>query len=269
MLFAAAAVDPIDAILAGLTVLGGLAAVVLVPFLLRGFLVVQPRTQVVVLRFGKYVATLTSEGIHYVFPIGVEFRRITSSVISIDLPKMTVLEANGSPIEVSGICSYRIVEAHRALLDIADVGTYVGVLATAVLKNVCADYPYEAPDPHVPCLRKESEVISQHLVHELQTLATPAGVQVLQLRINDLAYAPEIAQSMLLRQQAASLVTARRTIVEGATETVKSAARSMAENGFDLRNEVAESFIANMMLVLTSGERVQTVMPLMSGSEKG
>src|ERR1700734_3725252 len=93
----------------------------LVPFLLLllpvllytlgGFFVVQPRTQVVLLRFGKYLGTVTEAGVHFAFPLGRRILRVTSSVVSIDLPKVTVLEAHGSPIEVSGICSYRIVEA--------------------------------------------------------------------------------------------------------------------------------------------------------------
>jgi regulator of protease activity HflC (stomatin/prohibitin superfamily) len=249
----------------GAIFVGGLVVLTL----LRGFLIVQPRTQVVVLRFGSYVETIASEGIHWVFPIGIELRRMTSSVISLDLPKMTVLDATGSPIEVSGICSYRVAEAHRAALEIADVGEYVRLLATAVLKNVCAEYPYEAANPSTPCLRKENDTIARHLVDELQRLTADAGVEILQLRMNDLAYAPEIAQSMLLRQQASSMIAARRTLVEGATETVKSAVSRMDAAGIELRGPALERFVASMMLVLTSGERVHTMMPIDLESEKG
>src|SRR4051812_10153105 len=100
------------------------------PFLLYslgGFFIVQPRMQVIVLRFGKYKRTVIEEGIGYVFPFGRTLLRVTSSVVSMDLPKMMVLEANGSPIEVSGICSYRVVEAKKAMLDVHDVNSYVGL----------------------------------------------------------------------------------------------------------------------------------------------
>jgi regulator of protease activity HflC (stomatin/prohibitin superfamily) len=242
----------------------------LFPFLLiclGGIFIVEPRTQVVVLRFGKYKHTIAQEGISYVFPIGRRLHRVTSSVISLDLPKMMVLEASGSPIEVSGICSYRIVEAHKAVLEYNNINEYVKLLATAVMKNVCSEYPYETPDPHKPCLRKENDVITKHLIRELQTLLRDAGVQILQMRINDLCYAPEIAQSMLMRQQAVAMVGARRTIVQGATWTVQGAQQLMAQAGLAPDPDVAESFIANLMLVLCSGERVQTVMPVMIGGQ--
>ena len=247
--------------------IGGLVvvAVIAVPFflyLLAGFLVVQPRTQVVILRWGKYVRTITEDGIAYAFPMGRKIFRVTSSVVSLDLPRMMVLEANGSPIEVSGVCSFRVAEAHRAVLGYSDFNQHVALLATAVMKNVCSQYPYESPDPQKPCLRKETEVVSRHLVHELQELVRPAGMEVLQMRINDLTYAPEIAQSMLLRQQAIAMVDARRTIVDGAVDTVTSAISKMNQLGMAPNDGTMESMAANLMLVLCSGERVQTVMPI-------
>jgi regulator of protease activity HflC (stomatin/prohibitin superfamily) len=235
------------------------------PFLLYslgGFFVVEPRTQVVVLRFGSYRHTIVESGIRYVFPFGRALHRVTSSVISLDLPRMMVLEQSGSPIEVSGICQYRVVEARKALLEVADFNSFVALLASAVMKNVCAEYPYETPDPHKPCLRKENEVITHHLVRDLQALVAPAGIEILQMRINDLTYAPEIAQSMLLRQQAVAMVDARRTIVEGAAATVHDAQTRMAAAGLAHDPAGAEAFAASLMLVLCSGERVQTVMPV-------
>jgi regulator of protease activity HflC (stomatin/prohibitin superfamily) len=248
------------------TIIGLVMAVIvglpLFLYMIGGFLIVQPRTQVVVLRWGKHIRTITDEGIAYVFPIGRSIFRVTSSVLSIDLPKMMVLEYDGSPIEVSGVCSFRVAEAHKAVLGYADFNHHVAYLATAVLKNVCSQYPYESPDPNKPCLRKETEVISRHLVQELQELVAPAGIQVLQMRINDLTYAPEIAQSMLLRQQANAMVDARRTIVEGAVDTVTSAIARMQQLGLAPDNATVESLASNLMLVLCSGERIQTVMPV-------
>jgi len=240
--------------------LGGVGIAIL--YALLGFFVVQPRTQVVVLRFGKYVKTIQQDGIAYAFPFGRKLYRLSAQVVSIELPRMTVLEAQGNPIEVSAVCAYRVVEAQRAVLDVSDVGTYVQLLATAVVKNVCAQFPYASADPNEPCLRKESETISTALVTELQGLVRPAGVEVLQVRLNDLTYAPEIAQSMLLRQQAQAMVDARRTIVEGAVWTVTNADKRMSAAGLESSQRMRESFAANLMLVLCSGERVQTFMPV-------
>jgi regulator of protease activity HflC (stomatin/prohibitin superfamily) len=252
--------------------LAPIVAAALVPFLmlllplllytLSGFFVLQPRTQGVLLRFGRYVTTLTEPGIHFAFPLGRRILRVTSAVVSLDLPKTTVLEAQGSPIEVSGICSYRVVAAQNALLDVQDVHGLVGLLAGAVMKNVCSQYPYEAPDPHTPCLRKETDVVQSHLVRDLQALVAPAGVQVLQMRINDLTYAPEIAHSMLMRQQAVAMIDSRRTIVEGAVQTARDAHARMRAHGVALDAAAAASFATNLMMVLCSGERVQTFMPV-------
>jgi len=227
-----------------------------------GFFIVQPRTQVVVLRFGKYTHTILDEGIKYVFPLGRRLYRLSSQVVSVDLPRLMVLEANGNPIEVSAVLLYQVKEAHKAVLEVDDFHHYLTLLATAVVKNVCSHYPYESTDPRAACLKKESRLVSDHLVRELAELAAPAGIEVLQVRLNDLTYAPEIAQSMLMRQQALAMVDARRTIVEGAVATVTDAAKRMSTAGIHLTPEHAEAFIASLMLVLCSGERVTTVMPI-------
>jgi len=241
----------------GLPILG-----IFLLYSLGGLFIVQPRMQVVVLRFGKYVKTIQDDGIAYVFPFGRKLYTLSSQVVSIDLPKMMVLEANGNPIEVSAVCAYQVREARKAVLEVENCNYYVHNLATAVVKNVCSHYPYETPDPSQPCLKKESELITRHLIHELQELVEPAGVQILQVRFNDLTYAPEIAQSMLMRQQALAMVDARRTIVEGAVWTVVNAQQRMQAAGLALTPEIADSFASNLMLVLCSGERVQTFMPI-------
>jgi regulator of protease activity HflC (stomatin/prohibitin superfamily) len=232
--------------------------------LLSGFFIVQPQTQVVVLRFGKYVRTQTKEGINWIFPIGRKLYTLSSQVVSIDLPRMMVLEANGNPIEVAAMIAYRIRFAQKAVLDVHDAGTLTTLLASAVVKNVCSQFPYAVDDPHAPCLRKESAVVTQALVSELQGLVEPAGIEILQVRLNDLAYAPEIAQSMLLRQQAAALVDARKTIVEGAVWTMMHAQKQMGERHMQLSPEAAQQFAENLMLVLCSGEKVQPVLSLAS-----
>ena len=231
-------------------------------YALGGFIIVQPRTQVVVLRWGHYVKTLQEEGINYVFPLGRQIYRLSAQVMTTELPRMIVVEANGNPIEVSAMCTFRVVEAKKAALDVENHGQFVMSLATVTVKNVCAHYPYESPDPQQACLKKESDEIRKHLVTELQELVASAGIEILEMRLNDLAYTPEIAQSMLLRQQAIAMVDARRTLVEGATQTVQGALTRMQSVGITMPPEVIENFSSNLLLVLCSGERVQTVMPI-------
>lgn len=248
-----------EAIIA-LGVLAGIALTLFLLYALTGIIIVQPFTQVVVLRFGKYKYTVTDGGLNYVFPFGRKLYRISSQVMTTELPRMIVVEASGNPIEVSAICSYRVREAQRSVLEVENFQAFVQSLATVVIKNVCAHYPYESTDPALACLKRESEVVRGHLVRELQHMLQPAGIEVLDLRLNDLAYTPEIAQSMLLRQQAMAMVDARRTLVEGAVQTTHGALVKMHETNLTMPGEALYSFASNLMLVLCSGERIQTVM---------
>lgn len=246
-----------------LLVLAGLGAFGLfLLYALTGIIIVQPFTQVVVLRFGKYKRTIEDNGLGYVFPLGRKLYRISSQVVTTNLPHLVVVESSGNPIEVSAMCSYRVRDAARAALEVENYPLFVNSLATVVVKNICAHYPYEAEDPGQPNLKHESEVVTRHLITTLQELLVPAGVEVLDLRLNDLTYTAEIAQSMLLRQQAAAMVDARRTMVRGATETVRGALGKMSSSGLQLPPHALESLTTNLMMVLCSGERVQTVMPI-------
>ena len=246
----------------GLGVLAGIGLAFFVLYALTGIIIVQPFTQVVVLRFGKYKYTVSDEGLNYVFPLSRKLYRLSSQVMTTELPRMIVVEASGNPIEVSAMCAYRVKEAHKAVLEVENYQAFVQSLSTVVIKNVCAHYPYESQNPQQPCLKRESEIVRGHLVKELQHMLQSAGVEVLDLRLNDLAYTPEIAQSMLLRQQAMAMVDARRTLVEGAVLTVHGALTKMHENGIVLPGDSIQVFASNLMLVLCSGERIQTVMPI-------
>ncbi|RLB54528.1 MAG: hypothetical protein DRJ42_08835 [Deltaproteobacteria bacterium] len=246
---------------------GGLGVVIL--YGLMGIIIVQPRTQVVVLRWGKYKRTITSAGMNYIFPLGRQLYRVSSQDTSIDIPKTTVLDANGNPIEISAVCIYRVREAHNAVLQVNNYGAFAYHLANVVVKSVCSRYPYETRDPNAPCLKKESEQVTTELVSELQKMVQHVGIEILQLRITDLTYAPEIAQSMLLRQQAEAMVAARRKIVEGAVTTMQGALTRMQQVNLNLPQPVAESLATNLMLVLCSGERVQAFMPIQIGDTKG
>jgi regulator of protease activity HflC (stomatin/prohibitin superfamily) len=242
---------------------GGLGVIAL--YALAGIIIVQPRTQVVVLRWGKYSRTVSSEGLTYIFPLGRKLYRVSSQDASVDIPKTTVLDANGNPIEVSAVCIYRVREAESAVLRVSNYKAFAFHLANVVVKSVCSRYPYETSDPHAPCLKKESDQVTDELVSELQEMVGVAGIEILQLRITDLTYAPEIAQSMLLRQQAQAMVAARRKIVEGAVTTMQGALSRMHEVKLGLPPTEAESLATNLMLVLCSGERVQAFMPIRVG----
>jgi regulator of protease activity HflC (stomatin/prohibitin superfamily) len=234
------------------------------PILLFGFFVVNPREEIVVLRFGKYVTTLKEQGIRWIHPVGRSLHRISTRDTTLDIPSETVVEKNGNPIQISAVVLYRVSDTVKAALHVENYRQFLTDQAGAVIKRVSSLFPYESADPDVACLKKESDTVTKAFISELQEAVDPAGIQVLIVRLNDLTYAPEIAQAMLMRQQALALIDARKTIVEGAVHIVRDAVTQLTEAGFDLDESDRDQLISNLLVVLCSGERAQPVVAVQS-----
>jgi len=213
----------------------------------------------VVLYFGKVSGKETEQGIRWQFPIGRELRRLSTRDTTLDIPITTVVEKSGNPIQISAVVVYRIQDVMKAAIDVADPHRFLADQAGAVVKRVASRFPYESPKHDEPCLRKESGQVSAELRAELQKAVQQAGLHVESVRLNDLTYAPEIAQAMLMRQQAMALVDARKTIVEGAVEIVKDAVVRLERSGFKLERSQLEQLISNLLVVICSGEHTQPV----------
>lgn len=235
------------------------------PILLCGFFILNPREEIVVLRFGKHVTTLKTQGIRWIHPIGRTLHRISTRDATLEIPKTTVVEKNGNPIEISAIVLYKVDDTYKAALQVEDYHRFLSNQAGAVIKRVSSKFPYESADEQIPCLKKESEVVTRAFVEELQEAILAAGVKVLGFRLNDLTYAPEIAQSMLMRQQAMALIDARKTIVDGAVQIVRDAVGQLQAEGFELDPASRDQLVSNLLVVLCSGERAQPVLQVQSG----
>lgn len=236
------------------------------PILLFGFFIVNPREEIVVLRFGKFITTLKSQGIRWIHPVGRTLHRISTRDTTLDIPKTTVVERNGNPIEISAVVVYRVADTVKAALDVANYGDFVNDQSSAVVKRVASHFPYESAHDDIPCLKKESDDVSREFVAELQEAVAPAGVQILSVRLNDLTYAPEIAQAMLMRQQAMALIDARKTIVEGAVEIVRDAVERLDKAGMKLSPQEHDALVSNLLVVICSGDRAQPVLQVQSGA---
>ena len=234
------------------------------PILLFGFFVVNPREEIVVLRFGKYVTTLKEQGIRWIHPVGRSLHRISTRDTTLDIPSETVVEKNGNPIQISAVVLYRVSDTVKAALHVENYRQFLTDQAGAVIKRVSSLFPYESAQDDVACLKKESETVTRAFIAELQEAVDPAGIQVLVVRLNDLTYAPEIAQAMLMRQQALALIDARKTIVDGAVHIVRDAVTQLNEAGFDLDASDRDQLISNLLVVLCSGERAQPVLSVQS-----
>jgi Membrane protease subunits, stomatin/prohibitin homologs len=243
-----------------------LVSILCPPVLLWGFFVVNPREEIVVVRFGKYVTTLKSQGICWIHPVGRRLIRVSTRDTTLDISTTTVVERNGNPIEISAVVVYRAEDTVKAALHVENYREFIADQAGAVVKRVASRFPYESGDEATPCLKKESDQVTAEFVGELQEAVQAAGIRVLNVRLNDLTYAPEIAQAMLMRQQALALIDARKTIVEGAVEIVRDAVQRLQTAKLELTQHERDELVSNLLVVLCSGERPQPVIQVQAGS---
>jgi regulator of protease activity HflC (stomatin/prohibitin superfamily) len=240
-----------------IAVAGGVGGLFFLIFVLRSMFVVNPNEAHVLVYWGRVRRTVTAPGFRFAFPWGLSRRVVSTKLVTFATPVTTVVESQGNPIQVSAVCVYRISDAAKALLDVQGYQSFVATQASTVLKSVCSRFPYESRSPTEPCLKKESDVILHALMQQLQAQVGNGGIEVVLVRLNDLTYAPEIAQSMLLRQQAQAMVDARRTVVDGAVATVKDGLDRLAQSGLRLSAARRQQLASSLTLLLCAGERGQ------------
>lgn len=221
--------------------------------------IVPEKRHIVELFFGRYHGTITKPGCYCRSIIAVELRRVGTDLISYDLPNTKVLDLAGSPVIISGIITYEVVDARRAAIDVNDPNRFVQDQAPAVLKRVVSQFPYESPDNDLPCLRTETSIIANRMRDELQQRVDVAGVRIHAFNINELSYAPEIAHVMLRRQQADALVAARRAIVRGAREIATDAIRNLPAN---ISEEQRSALLCNLLVVMVGDRDVVPTLPV-------
>jgi len=230
--------------------------------LLFSFYTVQPQEEVLILFWGRLHSVVKSSGIHWYNMVGRTIIRMSTKMQTVDIKKTTVVDANGNPIIVSGVVTFKIVDTVKAAFDVQNVNDYMERQAMATLKKVCSKYPYESKDG--VSLQTEANSVAKEMVAALQLKAKLCGVRVLSYELADLQYAPEIAQGMLVRQQAQALLDARKVVVEGAVTIVTTAMHSLAENGIKLSDRELNRLVSNLLSVICSDARVQ---PMFSISE--
>jgi len=211
--------------------------------------VVNPREEVAVTHFGLLTRIEKTPGCHCVHPFGREIMKISTKQENMFLPEMKVADATGSPVIVSAVLNYRVVNSKRALLNVKNVQSYCNTNAQAVLKQIVGCYTYDQ-------LKSEQSVVNRSMLARLRPLLHVAGVSVQSMQLNELNYAPEIASGMLRKQQAAALIEARKLIVEGAVLIAQDAVR-MLESGnggemIKMTNDQKVQLISNLLTVTCS-----------------
>ena len=237
-----------------LVALGSVAVLVLTLFLLLGMYMVEPNQAAVLSLFGKYVGTVKEQGLRWNNPFYAK-KKISLRTRNFESSKLKVNDLDGSPIEIASVVVWNVVDSAEAVYNVDDYESFVHIQSESALRAMATSYPYDQHEDGVISLRSHAKEISKHLTEEIQERLTQAGVRVMDARISHLAYAPEIAQAMLQRQQASAIIAARTRIVEGAVSMVEMALSELSKrNVVDLDPERRAAMVSNLLVVLC-GER--------------
>jgi regulator of protease activity HflC (stomatin/prohibitin superfamily) len=239
--------------------LGGTGLFILGVIILRGNFVVGPNEARVLTFFGKYTGTVKTEGLRWANPFTTK-RLLSLRARNFETAKIKVNDIDGNPIEIGAVIVWRVIDTAQAAFDVEDVTSFVQVQSEAAVRSLAMHHPYDSHDDNVVSLRGQAEAVAAQLSTEVNARIRPAGVEVIDARIAHLAYAPEIAQAMLQRQQAGAIIAARTRIVEGAVSMVEMALEQLARRGIvDLDPERKAAMVSNLLVVLCGERNTQPV----------
>lgn len=247
----------------GLYYLIGSGALLLATALcLGGLYMLQPNESAILTLFGKYVGTDRSEGLRWAFPFYVK-RRLSLRARNFNAPTLKVNDKRGNPVEISAAIVWRVRDTAQAVFEVDDFERYVAIQAEAALRHLASQYAYDEGEDLAAgetTLRAGMDVVADTLRGELQARFEAAGVEVLDAKLTHLAYAAEIAQVMLRRQQAEAIISARAKIVHGAVSMVETALNGLSERGIvQLDDERKAAMVSNLLVVLCSDKETQPI----------
>lgn len=254
----------------GLAAAGGV--LMIVGFVcINGFKIIAPNEAAVLTLFGKYHGTLKKDGFYFVNPFcatvnpaavfGKIGKKVSLKAMTLNNDKQKVNDEEGNPIEISVVVIWRIKDTARAVFAVENYMTFISTQCDSAIRQVARQYPYDVSDNgDEKSLRGSSQEIADVLKAELQERVNTAGIEILDARINNLAYATEIAAAMLQRQQAAAIIAARQKIVDGAVSMVEMALKKLSENNIvELDDERKAAMVSNLLVVLCGNRDAQPI----------
>jgi regulator of protease activity HflC (stomatin/prohibitin superfamily) len=242
---------------AGAGALIGAAIVLIITALLglAGLFIVNPNEARVLVLFGKYKGTVKANGFHWANPFMVK-RKISLRARNLNGQNIKVNDKAGNPIQIAAVLVWQVEDTYKACFDVEHFDSYVVIQSEAAIRHLAGIYPYDTFEDGAEekmTLRAGTEHVSEELERELGERFSRAGIRVIEARISHLAYAPEIAEAMLRRQQATAVVAARFQIVHGAVSMVEMALHQLAEkNVVTLDDERKAAMVSNLLVVLCS-----------------
>jgi regulator of protease activity HflC (stomatin/prohibitin superfamily) len=228
---------------------------------LPGLVIVNPNESKVLTLFGKYVGTVKKDGFFWVNPFTIK-KKVSLRAFNLNGQQLKVNDSVGNPIEIAAVIVWQIKDTANAVFAVENYLQYVNIQSEAAVRHLANSFPYDnIEDENASItLRGGAEQVSILLEKELNERLDRAGIEVLEARISHLAYAPEIAHTMLQRQQASAIISARRLIVEGAVGMVEMALQRLSEkNIVDLDEERKAAMVSNLLVVLCGDRSVNPV----------
>ena len=224
-----------------------------------GFFIVQPNEARVLVLFGKYIGSVRHDGFWWANPFAIK-RHVSLRIRNFNSERLKVNDLNGNPIEIAAVIVWRVVDSSRALFDVENYEQFVAIQSETAIRALASEYPYDMQDHEGASLRGAPQQVSENLRAQVQARLDVAGVVINEARLSHLAYAQEIAQAMLRRQQAQAIIAARQKIVEGAVGMVQSALQALSDqNIVRLDDDKKATMVNNLMVALVSDREVQPV----------
>lgn len=242
-------------------IIGGILFLLALTFIAPGFIAIEPFSSRVMTLFGSYVGTITESGFFFTNPFYTKLKTSLRAV-TLDVPTIKVNDKQGNPIMIGAVVVYQVKDTYKASFAVEKYHDFVKVQSEAAVRKLAGMYNYDNfEDEHaVVTLRSSAEEINHQMAYEISERLTIAGTEVVEARINNLAYATEIAQAMLQRQQATAIVAARSKIVEGAVGMVEMALEQLSRKQIiELDEEKKAAMVSNLLVVLCGDRNAQPV----------
>ncbi|MGH6622453.1 MAG: SPFH domain-containing protein [Burkholderiaceae bacterium] len=240
----------------------GVIVALLGAFTLAGLYMLQPNEAALLLLFGEYKGTDRREGLRWANPF-YKKRKLSLRVHNLNSERLKVNDKRGNPIEIAAAIVWRVRNTAQAVFDVENYDEYVRVQAETAIRHLASSYAYDEGENEgsdEPTLRASQDRVAQALVRELSDRLDQAGINVEDAKLTHLAYAPEIAQVMLRRQQAEAIISARSKIVLGAVSMVEMALKGLSERHIvELDDERKATMVSNLLVVLCSDNDAQPV----------
>ena len=241
-----------------LVITGGVGLLIALP-LFSSFTVVVPGETSVRQFLGRYIGTVRHTGFVLVPPLTAG-RKVSIKVHNFETNELKVNDLDGNPVNIAAIVVWQVADTARAVFAVEAYEEFIKAQAESALRHVATTHPYDEPGPGETSLRGGTDLVSAELAAEVAARVALAGLEIVEVRISSLAYAPEIAQAMLQRQQAGAVIAAREQIVEGAVTMVDQALKRLeADDIVTMDDERRAQMVSNLLVVLCSDQRTQPV----------